>query len=66
MEEGQKLVRMSLMIRQFMAYIFYLVIIMAICYFNYSYDTFLFNKHLENNLLGNNRDGAMDFHSIKR
>ncbi|KAL5018772.1 hypothetical protein ScPMuIL_004494 [Solemya velum] len=65
MEEGQKLVRMNLIVRQFIAYIFYLVIVMAICYLNYSYETFLFNKHLENNLLGNNRGGAIDFHSIK-
>ncbi|KAJ8318729.1 hypothetical protein KUTeg_003820 [Tegillarca granosa] len=46
-EDGLRIQRMRLLLRQFIAYFFYLWLLMVICYVNFSYDTFVFSKHIE-------------------
>ncbi|XP_052069619.1 polycystin-1-like isoform X1 [Mytilus californianus] len=50
-EEGHKILRMRLMLRQFTAYIFYLWLVMTLCYVNFSYDTYLFKTSVDNSII---------------
>ncbi|XP_052761742.1 polycystin-1-like isoform X2 [Mya arenaria] len=47
-EEGRKVHRMNVLIRQFIAYVFYLWLLMVIVYVHFKYDSFLLTKHVEN------------------
>lgn len=50
-EEGHKILRMRLMLRQFTAYIFYLWLVMTLCYVNFSYDTYLFKTSVDTSII---------------
>ena len=66
-EEGQKMHRMKVMVRQFIAYIFYLWLLMVIVYVNFPYDTYLLTKHVENSFVhGDDTNGSVVFNNISR
>ncbi|KAH3864143.1 hypothetical protein DPMN_027157 [Dreissena polymorpha] len=46
-EEGRRIHRMNIMIRQFVAYVFYLWLMMAIVYIHFSYNSYLMTKQVE-------------------
>jgi len=50
-EEGQKIRRMRVMLRQFIAYVFYLWLLMTLCYVNFSHDTYLFKSSIDDTFL---------------
>ena len=63
-EEGRKIHRMNVMIRQFIAYIFYLWLIMVIVYVNFRYDTYLMTKHVENDFIAPTTSNHINFTNI--
>ncbi|XP_069125629.1 polycystin-1-like [Argopecten irradians] len=52
-EEGQKVRRMRLMLRQFVAYMFYLWLLMVLCYVNFNSSQFYFTYSTENQFVRN-------------
>ncbi|XP_060076676.1 polycystin-1-like [Ylistrum balloti] len=50
-EEGQKVQRMRLMLRQFVAYMFYLWLLMVLCYVNFSSSQYYFTYSTENHFI---------------
>ena len=57
-EEGQKIHRMHVLIRQFIAYVFYLWLLMCIVYIHFRYDAFLMNKHVERDFFSSKIPGV--------
>ncbi|OWF55928.1 Polycystin-1 [Mizuhopecten yessoensis] len=50
-EEGQKVQRMRLMLRQFVAYMFYLWLLMVLCYINFNSSQYYFTYSTENQFI---------------
>ncbi|XP_033754437.1 LOW QUALITY PROTEIN: polycystin-1-like [Pecten maximus] len=50
-EEGQKVQRMRLMLRQFVAYMFYLWLLMVLCYVNFNSSQYYFTYSTENQFI---------------
>ena len=65
-EEGHKMHRMKVMLRQFVAYVFYLWLLMVIVYVNFQYSTYLLTKHVENNFVNTDSNGYVSFNNISR
>ncbi|XP_060598141.1 polycystin-1-like isoform X3 [Ruditapes philippinarum] len=63
-EEGRKIHRMNVMIRQFIAYVFYLWLIMVLVYVNFQYDTYLMTKHVENDFIAPTTNDHLNFTNI--
>ena len=65
-EEGRKMHRMKVMLRQFVAYVFYLWLLMVIVYVNFQYSTYLLTRHLENSFVHTENNGYVTFNNISR
>ncbi|XP_062602087.1 polycystin-1-like isoform X2 [Saccostrea cucullata] len=53
-EDGMKIQRLRLMLRQFVAYMFYLLLVMALCYTNFSHHTYTMSQAVEESFIRTN------------